>query len=93
MATVSAIVFVSNRFCVIVRPATSQLGSVWLYKLAMATLLLVYSTMCVLRMTELSSDSNIYRAVPGYVSNIKGKYMPSVLRAVLYRIYSDYRYL
>ena len=28
-----------------------------------------------------------------YISNIKGKYMPSVLRAVLYRIYSDYRYL
>ena len=30
---------------------------------------------------------------PGYVSNIKGKYMPSALRAVLYHIYSDYRYL
>ena len=30
---------------------------------------------------------------PGHVSNIKGKYMPSALRAVLYHIYSDYRYL
>ena len=29
---------------------------------------------------------NIYAAVPGHVSNIKGKYMPSVLRVVLYCI-------
>ena len=36
---------------------------------------------------------NIYAAVPGHASNIKGKYMPSVLRVVLYCIYSDYRYL
>ena len=59
-------------------------------------------------MTELMSyDLNIYGSAracikhqrdihalrPGYVLNIKGKYMPSVWHAVLYHIYSDYRYL
>ena len=34
------------------------------------------------------TSEDIYALVPGQVSNIKGKYMPSVLRAVLHSAFT-----